>query len=308
MTTRISWRALGTSVHLLVTDARAAVAARDAVIDVLEQVDAAYSRFRADSELSRLNARPGQTVPISPLLAVAIGAALRGARVTDGAVDPTVGRAMRLIGYDADFSQIVATRGAVALRLEAIPGWGAIDFDPVARTARVPAGVEIDLGSTGKALAADLAAEAAHQAAGCGVLVSLGGDIATAGEAPSGGWRILAAEASETPPDVPGEVIALTGGGVATSSTGIRRWRRGAAYLHHIIDPRTGLPSRGRWRTATTVAASCVDANIAATAAIVHDQGAVDWLRGLGLPSRLVTRGGAVHRLGGWPIPTAVIS
>jgi thiamine biosynthesis lipoprotein len=291
-----------------VTDSRAGEVARAATVELLDRVDATYSRFRADSELSGLNARPGQTVPITPLLALAIGAALRGARATDGAVDPTVGRAMRLVGYDADFSEVSAPRDALVLRLEAVPGWGAIDFDPEARTVRVPTGVEIDLGSTGKALAADLAAEAAHRAAACGVLISLGGDIAIAGEPPTGGWRVLAAESSAASPDVPGEVIALQGGAVATSSTSVRRWRRGSASLHHIIDPRTGLPSRSRWRTATTVAASCVDANIAATAAIVLDDGAVDWLRGLGLPSRLVTRGGAIHRLGGWPIPTAVIS
>jgi thiamine biosynthesis lipoprotein ApbE len=308
MATRISWRALGTSVHLLVTDVRAGDVARAAVVEVLDRVDATYSRFRPDSELSRLNARAGQTVPISPLLAVAIGAALRGARVTDGAVDPTVGRAMRLVGYDADFSEVAAPRDALVLRLEAVPGWEAIDFDPEARVVRVPSGVEIDLGSSGKALAADLAAEAAHRAAACGVLISLGGDIAIAGEAPTGGWRVLAAESSETSPNLPGEVIELHGGAVATSSTSVRRWRRGSASFHHIIDPRTGLPSRSRWRTATTVAASCVDANIVATAAIVLDEGSVDWLQRLGLPSRLVTRGGAIHRLGGWPIPTAVIS
>jgi FAD:protein FMN transferase len=105
-----TWRALGTTVRLVVHDADPA-AARDTVVSVLDRAGATYSRFRSDSELSRLNERPGQVVPISPLLADAVSAALRGARLSDGLVDPTVGRAMRLIGYDTEAS---ASSGAAA--------------------------------------------------------------------------------------------------------------------------------------------------------------------------------------------------
>jgi thiamine biosynthesis lipoprotein len=83
----------------------------------------------------------------------------------------------------------------------------------------------------------------------------------------------------------------------------VRRWTRGGVTLNHIIDPATGLPVRGRWRTATVVAASCVDANIASTAAIVPGDGAMPWLEGRRLPARLVDRDGTVHRLAGWPEP-----
>ena len=170
-----------------------------------------------------------------------------------------------------------------------------------------PARRGLDLGSTGKALAADLCAAAALAAMGRGgVLVSLGGDIATAGDVPDGGWRVLAADDSATPADRGGEVIAIHGGALATSGTTSRRWTRGGIDLHHLIDPRTGLPAESPWRTASVVAATCVDANIVATAAIVRGQAAVPWLDELGLPTRLVSTSGQVVRLGGWPVPTAV--
>src|SRR6202165_2438349 len=186
-----SWTALGTSVHVVATDADGLGRATAAVGAALEAVDTAYSRFREDSELSRLNASPGRTVRISPLLATAIDAAQRAARLTDGAVDPTIGHAIRVAGYDDDFSRIAAQGGPVNLRTWRVPGWKAIGFDRRSRVVLLPDGVELDLGSTGKALAADLAARAALKAAGAGgVLVSLGGDIAAAGTPPAGGWRI----------------------------------------------------------------------------------------------------------------------
>ena len=308
MVTR-SWRALGTSVHLIVTEPSDADLCSSVVSSVLDQIDLCFSRFRPDSELSRLNDRPNETICVSPLLSKAIGVALRSARRTDGAVDPTVGAAMRLIGYDDDFARIHDRTTSLKLRLEPVPGWQAVRYEPTSRTVFLPRGVELDLGSTGKALAADLAAEAAVMAAGRGgVLVSLGGDIATRGASPPEGWQVLAAEDSDTPVDSEGEVVALHEGAIATSSTTVRRWTRGGVELHHLIDPSTGLPADGPWRTATVIADTCVDANTAATAAIVRGASATDGLRELGLPARLVSVGGHVLRLGGWPQPVGALA
>ncbi len=299
-----TWRALGTGVRLVVSGA-SLEPARHAVAETLDLVDRTYSRFRDDSELSRLNARAGETVIVSPLLLDAIGAGLEAARQTSGAVDPTVGRAMRAIGYDVDFDRIARTGAPVVMRLEPIPGWQTVELSRLRHEVRVAPGVELDLGSTGKGLAADLAATAAHQAIGgpsdAGVLVSLGGDIATAGRAPEDGWRILIAEDSETPTDAAGEAIAIPAGAVATSSTTVRRWRRGPAAIHHLIDPRTGGPVESPWRTVSVVAANCVLANTAATAGIVLANDAVAWLERSGLPARLVAVDGAIVRLNGWP-------
>jgi thiamine biosynthesis lipoprotein ApbE len=298
------WSALGTSVHVLVTEPAAMPAVRAAVDRVLVAVDETYSRFRPDSELRRLAPRQGGLVPVSPLLAQAVDAALRAARQTDGAVDPTVGRALRAIGYDADFAELAGRRAPIKVRLESAPGWRHIRLDAVRRMLEIPRGVELDLGSTGKALAADLAAGAALAEIGSGgVLVNLGGDIATAGTAPSAGWRVLAADDARTRPDAPGEVIALHGGALATSSTSVRRWSQGTVERHHIVDPATGAPAGGPWRSVSVVAATCVDANAAATSAIVRGRTAVPWLERLGLPARLVSTAGDVTRVAGWPTP-----
>lgn len=300
------WSALGTSVHVLVTDEATLDAASGAVASLLEDVDATYSRFREDSELSAVNAAAGREVGVSPLLATAIDAALQAAAATDGAVDLTVGRAMRAIGYDADFASLVGRSAAPTVRVESVPGWRGILFDGARRRVRVPRGVELDLGSTGKALAADLAATAAHDAMrGGGVLVNLGGDIAVAGAAPDGGWRIAPADDARTDPALGSESLAIRSGAVATSSTTVRRWTRGGVARHHIVDPATGCPAEGPWRTVTVVAADCVAANAAATGAIVKGAAAVPWLSGLGLPARLVAHDGRVVHLGAWrdPLP-----
>jgi thiamine biosynthesis lipoprotein ApbE len=299
-------RALGTSLRVVVTDESRLADAKAAVDAVVRDIDEACSRFREDSELSRLHAQAGREAPVSPLLLTALRAALRGARLSDGAVDPTVGTAVRIVGYDGDFASLPRDGAAVPLVVRPVPGWQRIRLNEVSGSVLIPEGVEVDLGSTAKALCSDLAARAALQRIGdAGVLVSLGGDIAVAGTPPQGGWQIQVAESSDAPITADGETISIASGGVATSSTTVRRWTRGGVVLHHIIDPATGLPADGPWRTATVVAADCLDANIAATAAIVRGAGAERWLEDAGLPARLVDREGEITRLAGWPLPRA---
>jgi thiamine biosynthesis lipoprotein len=161
--------------------------------------------------------------------------------------------------------------------------------------------VRLDLGATAKALAADRAARAACEAAGCGVLVSLGGDMATAGLAPPEGWRVRVTDDHRSDTSAPGQWITLRGGGLATSSTTVRRWCNSEGDLHHVIDPRTGRPAAGPWRTVSVTAGSCLDANIASTAALIRGERALSWLRSLKLPSRLVGSDGRVRHIAGWP-------
>ena len=297
-------RALGTDMRVIVTRPDRLAEAKAAADDVIKAIDAAASRFRDDSELSRINREPGRRIAVSPLMARALAAGLRGARLTGGAVDPTVGSAVRLAGYDRDFAAIPADGSPITVSVTRVPGWRAIEFDEADHTVCVMQGVEIDLGATAKALASDLAAAAALEAVGSGgVLVSLGGDIALAGDAPAGGWAVQTSEDSGAPLDESEETITIQSGGIATSSITVRRWSRGGVVLHHIIDPATGAPASGPWRTASVVAGSCVDANIAATAAIVMGEAAIAWLAANKLPARLVDRDGIVHRLAGWPAP-----
>jgi thiamine biosynthesis lipoprotein len=292
-----TWRALGTTATVVVTDQDALIAARSAVESELEALDAACSRFRGDSELSLLNSSGGRGVRAGTLLLEAVGVALRAARLTDGLVDPTVGEALVLAGYDRDFEQLAAAPGGLVWRR--VPGWQRVRVDSGRGELRVPRGVVLDLGATAKALGADRAAAAAGAAApGVGLLVNLGGDISTSGPPPAGGWTIRVADDHRAPADAPGQTIAVGSGAVATSSTTVRRWGEGR---HHIIDPRTGVPAASGWRTVSVAAATCVDANVASTAAIVLDRRAMDWLNERNLPARLVDQTGRVSTTAGWP-------
>ena len=298
--TTASWRALGTSVVVATSDPRAADAACERVRATIEEIDRAASRFREDSELSRLNAAAGQPRRVSRMFVRAARAALRAAALTDGDLDPTIGSSLRVAGYDRDFSAILA---GGPVRFQRASGWRAVELDDAHSIVRVPAGIELDFGATAKALAADLAADAAAGAVGGGVLVSIGGDIATAGQPPAEGWSVRVADDHAGGAEQPGQTIALHGGGLATSSTTVRRWLRDGSELHHILDPATGAPAAEHWRTVSVAAASCLDANIASTTSILRGERAIGWLESLALPARLVARDGSVTRAGGWPAP-----
>jgi thiamine biosynthesis lipoprotein len=295
-----SWRALGTLVQLVITDPRCLAEAGRLLAADLAEIDQACSRFRPDSEIRALP--DGRPAKVSPLLAEAIAVALRAARLTEGDVDPTVGAAMSAVGYDRDFEKIPPSGPPVKLTVRTVPGWREVRLE--GRTLTVPEGVRLDLGATAKAWAADRSAARIQRRLGCGVLVSLGGDIAVAGPGPAEGWRVRVQDVTGSPDDPPAgpyELIAIRDGGLATSSTAARRWKRGGDVLHHILDPRTGLPAEPVWRTVSVKASSCADANAASTAAVIRGRRAPGWLAGLGLPARLVDATGVVFTVAGWP-------
>jgi FAD:protein FMN transferase len=300
----IRLEAFGTLAVLAVSEPERLDDAAAAVSQVVDYFDLACSRFRSDSELSMVNASAGSPVRVGPVLLEAVSAALRAARLTDGDVDPTVGEALIALGYDRDFEEVsaVSAAGFVPGRpLAAIPGWRTVRVDSEAGTIRLSPGVSLDLGATAKALAADHAAAAAHDAAGCGVLVSFGGDLAMVGPAPEAGWRVRVTDDHRAGVTAPGQWISLRTGGLATSSVAVRRWRTAAGVAHHLIDPSTGGSVDSAWRTASVCAASCLDANIASTAAMIRGSRAVAWLSELRLPSRLVGVDGTVRHVAGWP-------
>lgn len=299
MTALTRWHALGTTAEVVVRDPSGLFRARVAVERELRAIDRACSRFRATSDLSRLNAAAGRgPVAVGPLLLQAVEVALEAATRTDGAVDPTIGAAMVAAGYDRDHSSVAPEGPAFVGR--AAPGTAGVLVDLVARTIALPAGVALDLGATAKALAADRAAAAARRAAPDGsVLVSLGGDVAVAGPAPAGGWAVgIADDHRERRPD---HVVAVERGGLATSGLTARRWRRGDRTVHHVLDPRTGEPVDATWRTVTVAGRNCVVANTWSTAALVLGDRAPDALRRAGVAARLVAADGAVVTVGGWP-------
>jgi thiamine biosynthesis lipoprotein ApbE len=299
-----AWNAIGTTIRIVVTDPSKVGAARAILTDDLAALDAACSRFRGDSELIRLEANAGQPTRVSSLLAGAIRAALRGARLTDGDLDPTLGRAMETLGYDRDFASLPVRGGAIRVTVRHVPQWRQIELDETTGMLTVPAGVRLDLGATAKAWAADRSARRVARALDCGVLVSLGGDIAIAGEVPPDGWPIRVQDVTGdplVPAEGPSGLIAIRAGGLATSSTSSRKWQRGGDLMHHILDPRTGRPAESEWRTVSVAAGSALDANIASTTAVIRGERAPGWLAQLGLPARLVAVDGSVTTVAGWP-------
>jgi thiamine biosynthesis lipoprotein len=297
-----------TTATLIVTDPDALQPALAELDDELAAVDATCSRFRQDSEISRILARPGRAATLSPLLNEAIGQALRIADVTDGLVDPTVSAAVIALGYDSDIGAVVVRGLADAnpiARHQPAPGAHRLEHDQATRRLLVPPGVGLDLGATAKALAADRAAARISRLFDVGVLVGLGGDIAVAGEAPDGGWRIAVADDHRTGSPVH-QVISVSSGGVATSSTTARRWRTSSGWAHHIVDPRTGGNPEATWRTVSVAAGSCLDANAASTAAIVLGAAAPDWLAVQALPALLIDLDGDCLAVNGWPAPQSL--
>lgn len=306
-------RAIGTVVSVVVEDAALADAALGLLATDLADLDAACSRFRPDSELRAVERLGrGRPVPVSPLLFAALDAALVVAARTAGTVDPTVGSALVELGYDRDFDELAAPSGAAGVGdthptppLPA-PGWWQVALDPVARTVAIPPGVHVDLGSTGKAFAADRTAGRIAEALGCGVLVNLGGDVAVAGPAPDDGWGVGIAHRAATSPAEADQVVALRAGGLASSGTTARTWTRGGRRVHHVIDPWTGGVAPSTWALVSVLAPTCLEANGWATAAIVWGEDAPGNLAAHGVAARLVASDGPVQLVGGWPEPDPV--
>jgi FAD:protein FMN transferase len=295
MTATKSWRAWSSTVRVTVDDDRTLPDAAETVTNILDRVDRIASRFRDDSFLSRANRQVGKPIPAPRDLVDLVAAALTAAQRTDGLVDPTVGEALIRWGYDRDIGSVPHFGPAVAPRPPAA-SWRQVRLDAGTGLLTVPPGSMLDLGATAKAFTADHAARVLHRRFGTPVLVELGGDLAVAG-ARRGGWTVRVAEREGGD----GEAVVLHHGGLATSTTVVRRWVRGGAAVHHIIDPRIGAPARPYWRTVTAAGPTALAANTASTAAIVLGADAVAWLRQHRVAARLVSETGRVTTTAGWP-------
>ncbi len=238
----------------------------EAVRELVLEWDAIFSRFRDGSELHRVNASPAETVLVSDTFARAVRAALAAARATSDLVDPTIGAALLAAGYDRDFALLVPDLRPPGATEPT--SWRTVAL--VGRLLRRPPGTVLDLNGVVKGLVVDEALRLLPPSS----FVSMGGDLATNHELvislPRGG------------------PIRLGAGGLATSGRTARRWRRGGAEQHHLIDPRTGRPSRSRWDEVTVAASSCLAADVAAKAAFLLSADAPDWLDEHGLPGRFL--------------------
>jgi thiamine biosynthesis lipoprotein len=237
---------------------------------LFEERDAVFSRFRAASELNRVNNRRGRVVRLSKLFAATVAAALDAASWSDGLVDPSLGVAIQAAGYTRDFEELAPDDRPP--EATARGSWHSLRL--AGSLLSLPKGVKLDLNGVVKALAVDDALELLD---GDGY-VSAGGDLATRGELdvalPAGG------------------AVRLMRGALATSGSAVRKWLRGGRMQHHLIDPRTGLPAESRWEQVTVSGSSCLTADVAAKAAFLLSGEGPDWLDERKLPGRFLTRDG----------------
>jgi FAD:protein FMN transferase len=293
----LTFPSMGTSVTVL-TPEWDAEAARDAVQALFAEWEAALSRFRPESELSRLNACAGQWVTVSPLLFEVIETALEAARATHGVFDPTLLRQLVSLGYDRTFHALPQVAPPLSERITPGGDWRAIGLDHETRRIFLPAGAALDFGGIAKGMAVDAALDRLQR---MGVLcgcVNAGGDLAAFGQPPDGeAWPIGVQGVRKT------HVIALRHGALATSGIANRQWRQGAIIRRHILDPRTGLPAEtGLW-SVTVAAPLCAQAEAAAKAAfILGPHAGARFLRDHQLAGLFAHEDGAWQTAGSWPL------
>jgi thiamine biosynthesis lipoprotein len=256
--------AMGSDLHVVVVGDDAALDdALDQARTRIAALEARWSRFRSDSEITRVNNAGGAPVAVSFDTFVAVTAAVDAWRRTGGRFDPTVLRTLRASGYDRDFRSLApAAPGAAPLPCPA-PGCAGVELDHLVRSVRLPPGVELDLGGIGKGLAADLVVRELLDAGLAGASVNVGGDVRVGGSAPGEhGWVVDVEHA-------PGVLLALRDGAVATSSRLRRRWTRGDEHLHHLLDPASGRPADTGIAAITVVAGTAAGAEVLTKAAFV---------------------------------------
>ncbi len=293
------FRAMGSEIHVLLPDGRRAEAVR-AVERLFARWESVLSRFRPESELSRLNARAGTPVRVGPILLAAVEASLDAARATGGLFDPTLRDELVRLGYDRSFEEL--DEAPAAARPPRRGGtWRSAVVDRSAGTVTLPAGGGgLDLGGIAKGMAVDASLELLEALGVESALVSAGGDLAVLGLPPgSRAWPVRVGGRPE------GQVVPLVRGALATSGTARRRWLQGAVARHHLVDPDTGEPAARGLREVTVAGGTCRAAEVGATAAFVAEPrlGPL-MLERLTLAGLLVTDAGREIRVGRWPRPS----
>lgn len=254
----------------------------DEAVVLLRDFEQRFTRFDASSELSRLNASPATTVPVSTDCSAYLSAAIWAAEFSDGMVDPTLLQAMQRNGYDRSRGsdnpiEFVAVRQASDLAPLRHPSsanpaalWRQVKLDHAARTVTRPVGVQFDAGGTGKGYAADMVAALFEERlpAGTRWFVDCGGDLRLSevpvGQQPHGVdvQHPLTGQLSHR--------FQVWGGAVATSGISRRAWRNAdGSYAHHLLDPSTGKSAWSGLISVTAVGASALQAEVIAKWALL---------------------------------------
>lgn len=266
---RREFRAMGTDCVVVVYGAREYT---DVLADLAQRrvalLEDLWSRFRDDSELSRLNTRAGQgPIAVSRETELLVRRMRQAWEATAGAYDPTVLAAVRANGYDRDLTDVRALETPLFLSAQPAVGMTGVEVDR--GTITLPAGIGLDPGAIGKGLAADIVVDEIMAAGANGVLVDLGGDIALAGHPGSESeWCIDVRD--ERTRCSSGQTVRFPAGidhaGVATSTTKTRRF---ADARHHVINPATGASTNEAVVQVTVAGSPAWWCEVWATAALV---------------------------------------
>lgn len=257
---------MGSDCHLVVVDGAAHAAL--AAIDRVRQLESRWSRFLATSEVSRLTAQHGRAVRISDDTALLLRRSIEAWSLTGGLFDPTVLGDLVRAGYDRDLAEVVAAPRHGTSHLGLGCAGIVLERDVAGWTATLPRGAGFDPGGIGKGLAADLVTDELLDAGATGVCVNLGGDVRVAGDGPSGdGWTV---DVEHPHIAEPVARVGLRSGAVATSTTLLRRWTIDGEPMTHVVDPRTGRPTRTDVALVTIVAGRAWLAEVLATACMLR--------------------------------------
>lgn len=306
------WRAMGCDAHVIVVDGPAGLLER--AVERIAELESRWSRFDPTSELSRLNAGAGQFMEVSEDTRLLLGRCLEGADLSGGAFDATLLPALVAAGYDRTFEELgpdIVPTAPPPLALGASDG-PVVEF--AGGLARLCPGASIDSGGIGKGLAADLVVGELLDGGAAGACVNLGGDLRVAGWSPSGdGWTIaLDHEWCEDP----FALVGVAEGAIATSTTLRRRWRAGDGWNHHLIDPRSRLPSDTDLNHVTVIASEAWIAEVLAKSVLLNgSEYAFGILGGTGAEALSVDEVGRVSStdgfhayLGGAELPPVLVA
>jgi thiamine biosynthesis lipoprotein len=283
-------RVMASDLHIITLGATSAMV--DEVLVLLDHLERCWSRFIATSDISRINVMPaGGALAVDDATLTLLSTMVEGHRLTGGRFDPTVLPALVREGYAT--SRVDATRTTTLHPHDVPASLDDIELDQLGGMVTVPVGLALDPGGIGKGLAADLAVAWLLDVGARGALVSIGGDMAMAGDSPeSEGWSVQVEQPD--PNDGALCTLAISGGGVATSSTRSRRWMHDGRERHHQIDPATALPSSTDLVVATIIAGAGWLAEVHATAAIAcGSEGVVDYMARHGLSGIAVDHDGS---------------
>ena len=272
--------------------------AAGAVRNLFAGWEALLSRFRPESELSRVNRAAGTPATVRPLLRNVLRVAVDAARATGGLFDPTLGRQMSAIGYNRSFEGPLRLVGGTFVRDLPAGGWRDIHIDAATNRITIPPGTALDFGGIAKGMAVDAAASLLAEFGVEAALVNAGGDMRVARD-DAAEWQIGFDEAKD-------HAVTLAGGGIATSGVTKRRWMQDGVQRHHLIDPRTGLPSQSELRSVSVAASTCAQAEVAAKVALILGvEAGTAFLERFELPGLMTLRDDSIRATATWPSQVA---